>query len=55
MTSLLADMVFICKFPNLKVESFRDELSILDLTLLVGELALRGCDENSLFSVGFSL
>ena len=33
--SLLAVVVFICKFSNLKVEGLRDEFPILDLTLLV--------------------
>ena len=33
--SLFADVLFICKFPNLKVESFRDEIPISGFDSLV--------------------
>ena len=53
--SPLVVVVFICKFPNLKVEKFRDEFLILVFDSFITELVTRGYDESSSFSIGFCL
>ena len=53
--SLLAYVVFIGKLPTWKVEEFHDESFGFGFNSFGGELVMRVCNENPLFSVEFCL